>query len=622
MAGPDTNVAEMPVKRRGATVAEKLADILASSAYSVPDFATLGTAFVPKDVKILLVRQYRISNPGIGAACWIRVATQPTHMLRQRSADRYLPNGNVDSTNGGWWEICEDILTPYMVGAYGNGSANDTTPIQQCDDYASIPEFPKRVYFTGKFCVTNISKGNAGWMGSSRRNAIILPHGAANDIRYLVADKSWLTPGSIYGQSGYNIDEMTIDAADARQNAYVIRSYFTNMKGCRIKGSTDTDLLMTTTAADGTLHAPGPGASLVNNTYEDCWFGFASNLTQYNVKQVDPRNIMTDCHMIDCYVSGAAICNVYIVDQSAGWKFDGLHCYGSPISVNIRKIFYGTRIINCYLEGDAHFGSTASTYPPVVIGPTNKFGGNVWADFESNLESPYDQMIFFGNEYGPNAYLRHNWGGGITKELISDSEIFHNAAPFQFYSAGNGADSSSGIMHICNALVKGTPWKISCAFTGPSAAVTTHPRLPTDLFTSPKYASRGTAGWHFKTGSLSVGMEQYKLASANAALTLNVEIPSRANDGGFLVTVFVGQKANHSGAQQTLFKREYLFIKKPGDGQYYGSLVTEVYTGVEWTVAPTLTIGAEANGLVPINFAGTPATTTGYGPAYMKVSGV
>jgi hypothetical protein len=70
---------------------------------------------------------------GVGAVQVRRVATQPTHPWSFRSADRYLPNGTTDSTNGGWWEGYSPtrVITPEMFGAYATGLATD-------DDYPAI----------------------------------------------------------------------------------------------------------------------------------------------------------------------------------------------------------------------------------------------------------------------------------------------------------------------------------------------------------------------------------------------------------------------------------------------------------------------------------------------------
>jgi hypothetical protein len=47
-----------------------------------------------------------------------------------RSADRFMPDGAVDGTNGGYWVIDESEIEVDMLGALGDGSTDDTTAIQ------------------------------------------------------------------------------------------------------------------------------------------------------------------------------------------------------------------------------------------------------------------------------------------------------------------------------------------------------------------------------------------------------------------------------------------------------------------------------------------------------------
>ena len=63
-----------------------------------------------------------------GHGLYRRVATQPSHLGRFRSSDRYLPNGTTDATNGGWWELVPDAaeINVLQFGADKTGtSASD-----------------------------------------------------------------------------------------------------------------------------------------------------------------------------------------------------------------------------------------------------------------------------------------------------------------------------------------------------------------------------------------------------------------------------------------------------------------------------------------------------------------
>ena len=48
-----------------------------------------------------------------------------------RSTDTYLPNGSMDSTNGGWWQVSNEEITPQMFGAPTVGDSGH-------DDYSAI----------------------------------------------------------------------------------------------------------------------------------------------------------------------------------------------------------------------------------------------------------------------------------------------------------------------------------------------------------------------------------------------------------------------------------------------------------------------------------------------------
>ena len=57
-----------------------------------------------------------------------------------RSADRFLPNGSANSSNGGYWILTNDIVMPEMFGAKRNGSilgtgTDDSGAIQATINY-------------------------------------------------------------------------------------------------------------------------------------------------------------------------------------------------------------------------------------------------------------------------------------------------------------------------------------------------------------------------------------------------------------------------------------------------------------------------------------------------------
>lgn len=83
----------------------------------------------PAGMNSLETRGYGAMGDG-GGAQYVRVAAEPSHALKVRSLDRFLPDGSTSADDGGWWEIAEKLLTPQMCGAKGDGITPDTAAIQ------------------------------------------------------------------------------------------------------------------------------------------------------------------------------------------------------------------------------------------------------------------------------------------------------------------------------------------------------------------------------------------------------------------------------------------------------------------------------------------------------------
>jgi len=76
-------------------------------------------ATVPDTINFLLVAGYTTPGDLGGALYW-------------RNED---PFGEFQSADGAWWLLKEPIVNPYMFGAIGDGSADDTTGSQACVSY-------------------------------------------------------------------------------------------------------------------------------------------------------------------------------------------------------------------------------------------------------------------------------------------------------------------------------------------------------------------------------------------------------------------------------------------------------------------------------------------------------
>lgn len=139
------------------------------------DFATRTIAIAATiDGGIRHLRTAGYTNVGDGGGgLYKRVATAPSHSARFRSADRFLPNGATDNTNGGWWELdfTSGIIWAAQLGAVPDeGVTNNLTAIQAAIDLAgwrgtvylssgvyncsAAPTNPKGVHIRGQGYIT------------------------------------------------------------------------------------------------------------------------------------------------------------------------------------------------------------------------------------------------------------------------------------------------------------------------------------------------------------------------------------------------------------------------------------------------------------------------------------
>lgn len=82
----------------------------------------LSALSVPAGIQVAYLSGYTTVGDG-GAKHIKRVASQPAGG-GVRSADRFLPNGTTDSTNGGWWQINDDEVNLLQFGAKADNSTS------------------------------------------------------------------------------------------------------------------------------------------------------------------------------------------------------------------------------------------------------------------------------------------------------------------------------------------------------------------------------------------------------------------------------------------------------------------------------------------------------------------
>lgn len=96
-----------------------------ASVVDLPYVSAASLLSMPATRKVVRFLGYAASSDG-GGALYKRVTAEPSHSGKFRSTDRFLPDGTVDSVNGGWWSIAENIVNVKMFGATGDGEADDT----------------------------------------------------------------------------------------------------------------------------------------------------------------------------------------------------------------------------------------------------------------------------------------------------------------------------------------------------------------------------------------------------------------------------------------------------------------------------------------------------------------
>jgi len=87
--------------------------------------SAVALATIDGSVTGLRVNGYSDSGDG-GAANYKRVVSEPAH------------EGKVQSADGAWWELAEQQVCAEMLGAVGDGAANDTTPLNDLFDYVRL----------------------------------------------------------------------------------------------------------------------------------------------------------------------------------------------------------------------------------------------------------------------------------------------------------------------------------------------------------------------------------------------------------------------------------------------------------------------------------------------------
>ncbi|MBB3608683.1 hypothetical protein [Rhizobium sp. BK602] len=112
------------------------------------DIATAMAAIIPARNKSLRTQFYdltamvRVEGAKYKRISLADLAAYPA-LSYFRSADRYMPDGTIDATNGGYWVFSDPIISPLQIGARLNSATFDSGPmLQAAIDLGSIVGIP------------------------------------------------------------------------------------------------------------------------------------------------------------------------------------------------------------------------------------------------------------------------------------------------------------------------------------------------------------------------------------------------------------------------------------------------------------------------------------------------
>ncbi len=130
-------------------------------------------------IKFVATRGYAAIGDG-GKAQYVRVFSEPSHGLKVRSLDRFLPDETIDP-NGGWWEISERRIYVDMCGPVDRtGQVDSSAAFQKAADYARIKKCGRVWTRNGTYLVAGVIYGSFTIFTAENRGAtyVKVPDGA------------------------------------------------------------------------------------------------------------------------------------------------------------------------------------------------------------------------------------------------------------------------------------------------------------------------------------------------------------------------------------------------------------------------------------------------------------
>ena len=241
-------------------------------------------------------------------------------------------------SNGLRAKLINNIITPEMCGAVGDGETDDTTAIQTAIDVAH--EKGLTLNLSNKTYITSDSLNIYSNLEIDGNNATI-----KNETNHAI-----ITSLSII--SGINIHDLTLVGANNEE--------YTDNKGIDLicYYSKFNNLLISLCHSGIFLHHDGASGTLVENRLSNIR---VNNYYQYGIYLgANGNNKLTDGYLsnVICNGNSNSLTNQYgiFLGSSAGWCIDGVHIYGQNYNAMACSNAYFTNISNIYIESFTNYG--------------------------------------------------------------------------------------------------------------------------------------------------------------------------------------------------------------------------------------------------------------------------
>ena len=466
-------------------------------------------------------------------------------------------------------------------GAVGDVTVNDTLAVQNCIDYANslgariVVKFP-----SGNYLVDNITTYNYIVLEGASRETTRITASSLGDSHYLIQTSSYPTGNS--SNLPLEIIKLDVFANGEKQNAIAFRAFGSTIASCYVRGSTDTDLLVTTQARDGT----DLGFSMVNNIIKDNWLGRDLGTAVRNFWLKDNVNAATDMEFTNNYISsqtagggGLTVTNARF-ETLAGAFISGNHIYGAVTSAEFLRGGLGTRVSNNYYENNIVIDNLLLSDKAFNFGPANYILGDATVSFGNDGKN----VVSKGNTYHGN--LTHNFFA--IKTLSSINDTFRTDDPFQFSSG-----SSTGTMRIINAYMSNTDEYITSTFTGTKV------------------------NWNRPNPNTYGDTNNYTFAgqeSGGGVKVLNFIVPTVAgSQKGHSISFSLATRRFTVNENKILYGFSGLAFGQSATTGAFINTISEDVTSAEFTTAPSWSVSDNADGTMTISVTYEPATSDGYG---------